>query len=170
MGENRHRTASTTSAQPRQPKGTRDGGQYAPTINPESSVQLVDQPDVDADVDGIAETERIARNFIRRYGLHDHTVNGYMDSDDVIQGAVLAYLVASATDRPDGVELPVGVIAKRSMLRAFDSGFQRSRGNYVAGQTGRMAPPCSGPSRDGAISKLTATLPKGSSYTPQLPQ
>ena len=132
MGANQRRIVSTTSTQPRQRKGTKVGGQYAPTINPESRVQLSDQPDIDADMDGVAETQRLARHFIRRYGLHDHTVNGYMDADDLTQDAVLAYLVASATERPDRVELPVGVIAKRSIIRALDSGSHRSRGNYSA--------------------------------------
>lgn len=129
MGTNQRRTTSTTSVQPRQRKGTKDGGQFAPTSNPESSVQLVD-PDVD--MDGVTETQRLARNFIRRYGLHDHTVNGYMDSDDLTQDAVMAYLVASQTERPEGVELPVGVIAKRSIIRALDAGTHRSKGNYAA--------------------------------------
>ena len=132
MGANQRRIVSTTSTQPRQRKGTKVGGQYAPTINPESRVQLSDQPDIDADMDGVAETQRLARHFIRRYGLHAHTVNGYIDADDLTQDAVLAYLVASATERPDGVELPVGVIAKRSIIRALDSGAHRSRGNYSA--------------------------------------
>jgi hypothetical protein len=127
MGTNRHRTASVTSAQQRQPKGIKDGGQFAGSSNPESNVQLVD-----VDMDGVTETQRLARNFIRRYGLHDHTVNGYMDSDDLTQDAVMAYLVASQTDRPEGVELPVGVIAKRSIIRALDSGSHRSKGDHSA--------------------------------------
>jgi DNA-directed RNA polymerase specialized sigma24 family protein len=131
MGTNQRRTTSTTSVQPRQRKGTRDGGKYAPILNPESSVQLVDH-NVDADMDGVAETQRLARHFIRRYGLHDHTVNGYMDADDLTQDAVLAYLVASQTERPEGVELPVGVIAKRSIIRALDSGTHRSKGDHSA--------------------------------------
>lgn len=129
MGANQRRTTSTTSVQPRQRKGTKDGGQFAPTSNPESSVQLVDS---DSEMDGVTETQRLARNFIRRYGLHDHTVNGYMDADDLTQDAVMAYLVASQTDRPEGVELPVGVIAKRSIIRALDAGTHRSKGNYAA--------------------------------------
>jgi hypothetical protein len=131
MGTNRLRTASSTSAQQRQPKGIKDGGQFAGSSNPESSLQLVAH-DVDTDMDGVAETQRIARHFIRRYGLHDHTVNGYMDSDDLTQDAVMAYLVASKTDRPEGAPLPVGVIAKRSIIRALDSGSHRSKGNYSA--------------------------------------
>ena len=127
MGTNRHRTASVTSAQQRQPKGIKDGGQFAGSSNPESNVQLVD-----VDMDGVTETQRLARNFIRRYGLHDHTVNGYMDSDDLTQDAVMAYLVASQTDRPEGVELPVGVIAKRSIIRALDSGSYRGKGDHSA--------------------------------------
>ena len=127
MGTNQHRTALVTSAQPRQPKGVKDGGQFAGSSNPESSLQLTD-----VDMDGITETQRLARNFIRRYGLHDHTVNGYMDSDDMTQDAVMAYLVASQTDRPEGVALPVGVIAKRSIIRALDSGSHRSKGDYAA--------------------------------------
>lgn len=127
MGTNRRRSASTTTAQQRQPKGVKDGGQFAGSSNPESSVQLVD-----ADMDGITETQRLARNFIRRYGLHDHTVNGYMTADDLTQDAVMAYLVASQTERPEGVELPVGVIAKRSIIRALDSGSRRSKGDHSA--------------------------------------
>jgi hypothetical protein len=127
MGTNRRRSASTAIAQQRQPKGVRDGGQFASSSNSESSVQLVD-----VDMDGITETQRLARNFIRRYGLHDHTINGYMTADDLTQDAVMAYLVASQTDRPEGVELPVGVIAKRSIIRALDSGSHRSKGDHAA--------------------------------------
>jgi hypothetical protein len=131
MGTNRHHTASVTSTQRRQPKGVKDGGQFAAASNPESSVQLVDH-NVDAAADGIDETQRLARHFIRRYGLHDHTVNGYMTADDLTQDAVMAYLVASQTDRPEGVDLPVGVIAKRSIIRALDSGSHRSKGDHSA--------------------------------------
>jgi hypothetical protein len=132
---------TNNSNQKRRPKGTRDGGKFAPTSNPESSVQLVEiNVDVDMDQarharaldDGVTETQRIARNFIGRYGLHDHNVNGYMDADDLTQDAVMAYLVASQTDRPEGVALPVGVLAKRSMLRALDLGSHRSKGDHSA--------------------------------------
>ena len=141
MGTNRRRTVSVTSAQQRQPKGVRDGGQFAGSSNPESSVHLVDRdPDVDMDQarharahdDGITETERLARNSIRRCGLHDHLVNGYMDGDELTQDAVMAYLVASQTERPEGVALLVGVIAKRSIIWALDSGLCRSKGNHAA--------------------------------------
>lgn len=85
--------------QKRQPKGTENGGQFAPDCNPESTVVL------DA---GLTETQRLT------------------------QDAVRAYLVASQTERPEGVVLPVGVLAKRSMLRALDLGSHRSKGDHSA--------------------------------------
>lgn len=117
MGTDRRRTA--TSTQPRQPKGVRDGGQFAHSSNPESSVSLVD-------LDDVALAERHARMFIRRYGLTNHAVNGYMDADDLTQDAVVAFLVASKTERPVDARLPVATIAKRSIIRALDNGDHKS--------------------------------------------
>jgi DNA-directed RNA polymerase specialized sigma24 family protein len=113
--KDRHPSAGTNTSPRRQPRGVREGGRFAPGANPESTVEL-------SDLDGIAETQRLARGFIRRYGLHDHAVNGYMSAEDLTQDAVMAYLVAAQTERPEGVDLPIATIAKRSIIRALDAG------------------------------------------------
>ncbi len=97
----------------RQPRGVREGGQFAHSPNSESSVSLVNH-------DELEETQRHARQFIRRYGLTGNTVSGYMDADDLTQDAIVAYLVATKTDRPVDVKLPVATIAKRSIIRALE--------------------------------------------------
>lgn len=67
MGTNRHRTASATSAQQGQPKGIKDGGQFADSANPESSLQLVDH-NVNVDMDGVTEAQRLALGRSSRFG------------------------------------------------------------------------------------------------------
>ncbi len=111
--------SSPSGAQRRQPRGVKEGGQFANTANPESSVMLVDHA-------GIAEAERQAQIFIRRYGLTNRTVNGYMDADDLTQDAIVAFLAASQTERSADAKLPVATIAKRSIIRALDNGDHKS--------------------------------------------
>lgn len=118
INQSRVSPSSSRGQQARQPRGVTTGGQFAKFENAESTVDLsIDE--------GVAATERFAHAFIRRYGLSNRQVDGYMDEDDMTQDAVLAYLMAIPAEDEVAVagaaptDIPIGVIAKRSIIRAL---------------------------------------------------
>jgi hypothetical protein len=113
----RQHTSTTPGSRARQPRGVPVGGQFARSENPEATVDLIE---------GAEETRRIAGSYVRRFGLGNKQLNGYMDGDDLVQDAVLAYLVAAnaavadTTRPPDASPIPTSLIAKRSIIRALE--------------------------------------------------
>jgi hypothetical protein len=108
-------TESTAHNHRRQPRGIREGGQFAGSKNPESQVVL----------EGLSETQRVARSLIRRYGLTNRELNGYMSDDDLTQDAALNYLIASdqSADRlVDTPPLRTSLLAKRAIINALQGG------------------------------------------------
>lgn len=104
---------TTNANQKRQPKGTDTGGQFAPDVNPESTVVLNDRSNGAYLADGRDRLPRLMQWGGERCAAPS--------AADLTQDAVLAYLVASQTERPEVVDLPVSVIAKRSIVRALES-------------------------------------------------
>ena len=109
-------TDSTAHNHRRQPRGIREGGQFAASKNPESNVVLME---------GLDETQRVTRSLIRRYGLTNRELNGFMSADDLTQDAALNYLIASdqRADRlVDSPPLRTSLLAKRVVINAMQGG------------------------------------------------
>jgi hypothetical protein len=104
---------TTNANQKRQRKGASNGGQFAPDVNLESTVVLDDRPNGAYLTDGHSRLQRLTQWGEGRRAAPSTT--------DLTQDAVLAYLVASQTERPEGVDLSVSVIDKRSIIRALES-------------------------------------------------
>ena len=86
--------------QPRQPKGTPVGGQFAPAARPPASISLTDdadctepnRPSTDQAAQALAYANQAARYWDRRLDIHD--------VDEIASRALLAYLTQGA---PNGV-------------------------------------------------------------------
>ena len=104
---------TTNANQKRRPKGASNGGQFAPDVNLESTVVLDDRPNGAYPADGHSRLQRLMQ-----WGGERRAAPSTVD---FTQDAVLAYIVASQTERPEGVDLPVSVIAKRSIIRVLES-------------------------------------------------
>lgn len=105
-------------SQPRQPRGVKEGGQFARSLNSEAVVDLVA---------GLEETRRQASSYIRRYGLFNKNLDGYIDADDLMQDAAVEYLLAHGRERtPEMGPLPTALIAKRAITHHLSSGDHKS--------------------------------------------
>jgi hypothetical protein len=102
----------------RQPRGIREGGQFSASKNPEANVSLQENP-----MEGTTATQRVAHWLIRRYGLTNRELNGYISADDLTQDAALKYLVASeqyASSPADAPRLRTSLLARFTVKSSID--------------------------------------------------